>query len=102
MSGSIKVTPQRLKDASTKINNYTTEYSNKYKRMEEITGFLSTVWTGEANRDFTNKINSFMPDFRKLEKDLRAYQEFLMSAHDIYSKTETSIKDNANRVVTRG
>ena len=99
MANSWSVTTERLTSSANvleeKIARYNTEWAKLYTEVENL---KSTQWQGVASDAFNSKLESYRNDFEELANVLNSYRDFLISAAEVYAKTEDAVKDAAGNL----
>lgn len=94
----IKVFPEELAGASTKLWNQINLFNSWQARLYADVDAMKTSWKGEANQNFTKQIYAFRNEFKALEDILSQYAEFLKAAAVNYEDTEHRLAEIAKHL----
>lgn len=90
ISGSIKVTPQELRNASTQLGQSDTSVSNLTQQMMDIVNQLNSTWAGEAATGYYNKLRGLQGDMTKLHKMINEHVTDLVDMANTYEQAENA------------
>lgn len=98
MAMTIKVTPQELTNASTKISTLAGEYKQEYEDLFKDVADMKSSWDGQDNVAYTNQIEGFREDFKKMYDLMIQYSDYLKSTAKAYSDAQERIKTDATKL----
>lgn len=94
MTGTLKVTPEKLTAAANEFNGYNNQISNLTSQMMSVVRSLNgTVWQGEAQQSYVNK-------FTKLEGDMGDIRKKIADFVQDLSQMAANYKASEKKVVT--
>lgn len=91
MAGQIRVTPEFLDLASSRIDAQVEQYQALYARLYEEIDNLSSCWQGKDHQAYTDQIRGFEGDFVKMAQLMREYSLYLKQSANAYRETQNQI-----------
>jgi len=98
MSENIRVSPDRLKQGSSKIASLKVDYETQYKRILDDVANMRRSWTGLDNDAYASAVQQFEPDLKALSNLLNQISAFLGEAGKAYAETQQANVSGANRL----
>lgn len=95
----IKVDINKLNMASNTVGKQASTYRKLYKQINTLTKMNQSVWSGEDQKAFAQKINDFEPRLEKIYKTLEVYQELLDNAAKTYSSSQSRVMARAKTLL---
>lgn len=95
MSQAIRVTPEQLGQASTKLTELSQSYTTIYRQLLQEASAMGTAWEGSDNLAFVSQINGCCDDLSKMAKKMEIAGEALGKQKVNY---ETRQQDNVTQV----
>ena len=84
MDGTIKVSTQELRSASSQFSSYGSEIQNLTSQMLSlISGITGAVWSGEAASAYQSKFAGLEADISKINKMILALRYLCLQNFDI-------------------
>ena len=99
MAKKVTVDPQKLKDASQKIDEESRQYESDYKQLFTEVNSMGAAWKGTDNTAYVQRIKDFEEDFKLMVKVINEYSRFLSFSADQYTKLQNEIESAANKLV---
>lgn len=97
---SIRVEPDQLDSAASKIENANNDYDRLYQAMYQEVDKMGTSWQGNDNTAFTNQIKTFEDDLRQISMIMKQYSDFLRNSARGYRQARDEIESQATRLRT--
>ncbi|CVH78087.1 Proteins of 100 residues with WXG [Clostridiales bacterium CHKCI006] len=91
MAGQIRVTPEFLDLASSRMDAKIEEYQHLYTRLYEEIDRLSGSWQGKDHQAFVDQIRGFEGDFVKMAQLMREYSLYLKQSANAYRETQEQV-----------
>lgn len=89
MTGTIKVTPAKLKSVANAFNSTGNSIKNVTQQMTSIvTALNGSVWSGEAANAYKNKFNQLQDDINKMIKMVNEHVSDLNEMAAEYERAE--------------
>lgn len=82
--GKIIVETNRLNSTASRVEQLADQYESEYGSLFGTVRELQNAWSGEDNIAFTNQIEGFRDDFRRMTKLMRDYAAYLRKTADTY------------------
>lgn len=95
MASGMKVNAQDLETASKIIRENAEKYQEAYIEVFSMFQHIDSVWDGEDNTEFNEKVRSFKNDFVEMSKFFEKLCMHLSLAADAYKKSESSVAVSA-------
>lgn len=96
MEGILKVTPEKLVQASGDFSSLGSQMKNLTGEMLSLIRGLSGVWLGEAAAAYGNKFDSLKPDMDKLCRMVQEHVEDLQEMARQYRTAESGNTDKGS------
>lgn len=90
ISGNIKVTPQELKNASSRFGTSDQNVANLTNQMMDIVNQLNPTWAGEAATGYYNKLKGLQGDMTKLHQMINEHVSDLNDMATVYEQAEAA------------
>lgn len=98
MAGKIKVNPQTLEQASTKIQGLVDQYEQQYKDVFKKIEALKACWDGSDNLAYVEQVKGFEEDFKNMAKEMDNYAKFLKDSANAYRSVQQQVAQNAKKL----
>ena len=96
MDGTIKVSTQELRSASSQFSSYGSEIQNLTSQMLSlISGITGAVWSGEAASAYQSKFAGLEADISKINKMIQEHVTDLNTMADEYDRAEQQAQQDA-------
>ncbi len=97
MANVIRVTPEELKTASTRMATKADEMK-KYTdlMMEIVEGLNGRIWSGEAQKEYVNRFELLKQDIYELHQDVKEHVDHLNVIANEYQSAENANKETAS------
>ena len=100
MQGFLKVTPEKLMEASSEFEASGSAVSSITQEMLSIVNSLKGIWQGEAASGFTNKFNGLADDIEKINRMIAEHVADLNEMAAEYQQAENESIEQANALNT--
>lgn len=100
MEGILKVTPEKLIQASTEFSATGKTISTLTQEMTTIINGLKTIWQGDAATTYGNKFNGLQDDIEKINRMIQEHVTDLNEMAGEYQSAETANVDEGARLLT--
>lgn len=100
MTGIIKVSPERLIQASSEFSSQGTNIANLTSEMVNLATALSSAWEGEASNAYINKFKSLESDIQVLIRMIQEHTNDLQQMAELYISTENANIDDASALAS--
>ena len=98
MEGTIKVTPQELKNAAGNLQQGGVNIGNYTQQMTEMISQISgQIWSGDAAENFKNKFSNLNDDIQTM---IRMINEHVQDLNDMATQYETAEKTNMDTIAS--
>ena len=98
MDGTIKVSTQELRSASSQFSSYGSEIQNLTSQMLSlISGITGAVWSGEAASAYQSKFAGLEADISKINKMIQEHVTDLNTMADEYDRAEQQAQQDERR-----
>ena len=94
MDGTIKVSTQELRSASSQFSSYGSEIQNLMLSL--ISGITGAVWSGEAASAYQSKFAGLEADISKINKMIQEHVTDLNTMADEYDRAEQQAQQEAS------
>lgn len=101
MNIKINVDPSQLDHSAIFIEQQAMAYDTTYQQLLQDVEMLQNGWQGKDNQMFTNQIQTFEQDFRKMSLLMREYAQFLKQSARAYRDTQNERVDLARHLAGR-
>lgn len=96
----IRVTPEELDNASTKLSELSDNYTTIYQKLMQTATTMGEAWEGADNQAFVSQISGFCDDLKQMADKLKNASQALKKQSDNYTQRQqsniTSVKKLAN------
>lgn len=100
MEGILKVTPERLIQASTEFAATGKNVSSLTQEMITIINGLRNIWQGEAATTYTNKFSGLKDDIEKVNQMIQMHVKDLNEMAQEYQGAEASNIEESQRLLS--
>lgn len=90
MTGTLKVTPEKLISTSTEFKNHGSKIRNITSEMNSIVTGLSGIWEGEASTAYKNKFKELNDDIERMQKMINEHVNDLNQMAQNYKAAESA------------
>lgn len=97
MGKTIRVTPEQLAEASTKLAGISQSYKQIYSQLMQEASTMGAAWEGADNMAFVNRITGFTDDLKLMADKLMTASQGLEQQRANYVNRQ---QDNISRVNT--
>ncbi len=84
---------QKLREASTELENISVSMVSTHSKLTEIMGQLSSKWHGEASGRYMDEFTAHSPDLEKMAAVIDTAARSLKGVNDAYVKAESTAAD---------
>lgn len=96
MEGYLKVTPEKLMEASSEFEASGSSVNSITQEMLSIINGLKGIWQGEAATGFTNRFNGLADDIEKINRMIAEHVSDLNEMAAEYQQAENESLEKAN------
>lgn len=96
MEGILKVTPEKLMQASSEFENSGAQVNSITQEMLSIINGLKSIWQGEAATGYTNRFNGLADDIEKINRMIAEHVSDLNEMASEYQQAENESVEQAN------
>lgn len=96
MTGIIRVTPERLTQASQEFSTQGNTIANLTNEMVNLVTSLGSAWEGEASTAYINKFRSLETDIQTLNRMIQEHVRDLQEMAELYKNAENANRDDAS------
>ena len=97
MTGTLKVTPDKLKSTATSFQSTGNQVKSLTDKMIElVNGLTGNVWSGDAASAYTKKFKGLHNDINRINKMITEHVNDLNDMAAEYTKTESANEALAN------
>ncbi|HKM22538.1 MAG TPA: WXG100 family type VII secretion target [Lachnospiraceae bacterium] len=100
MEGILKVTPEKLIQASTEFSSTGKTISTLTQEMTTIINGLKTIWQGDASTTYGTKFNGLQDDIEKINRMIQEHVTDLNEMAREYQSAETANVDEGAKLLT--
>lgn len=100
ITGTLKVTPDKLKSTATEFKNQSTKIRTLTQNMISLVNGMNSIWQGEAQQQYVSKFKSLDGDMAQMVLLINEHVDDLNAMADNYAKTETGNTTAANGLET--
>lgn len=90
MTGTIKVTPEKLKSTAVEFGNQGSTISNLTSQMMTLITGLSSSWEGEASTMYMTKFKGLENDIQTINQMIQEHVNDLEEMASLYQSAETA------------
>ena len=98
MAGMIKVDPQMLEQAATKIDSLVGQYEQQYKTVFSKFDALKACWDGSDNLAYVTQVKGFEEKFINMQTEMQNYAKFLKDSAKAYRNAQQEIAQSAKKL----
>ncbi|MCR5421860.1 MAG: WXG100 family type VII secretion target [Lachnospiraceae bacterium] len=99
-SGILKVTPEKLVEASTEFSTTGKTIRSLTQEMNEIINSLKSVWMGEAASGYAAKFAELSDDIERINRMIQEHVSDLLEISREYQTAEDSNTEQSQSLVT--
>jgi len=99
-AGILKVTPEKLLEASNEFSISGKNISSLTAEMMTIINGLKSVWQGEAANAYTNKFNALSDDIEKLNRIIQEHVTDLSEMARTYEAAEVASEEESAKLMS--
>lgn len=96
ITGTLKVTPDKLKSTATEFKNQSTKIRTLTQNMISLVNGMNSIWQGEAQQQYVSKFKALDGDMAQMVLLINEHVDDLNAMADNYAKTETGNTTAAN------
>lgn len=96
MTGTIKVSPDKLLSTATEFSTQSSTISNLTREMMNAVTSMSSVWEGDAASTYMTKFRSLESDIQALNRMIQEHINDLQQMANLYSTAEQQNVDDAS------
>ncbi|MDO5574790.1 MAG: WXG100 family type VII secretion target [bacterium] len=100
MEGILKVTPEKLIQASTEFSSTGKTISSLTQEITTIMNGLKSIWQGDAATGYGNKFNGLQDDIEKINRMIQEHVTDLNEMAREYQSAETANTEESSRLLT--
>ncbi len=100
MEGILKVTPEKLIQASTEFSSTGKTIASLTQEMTTIINGLKSIWQGDAATGYSNKFNGLQDDIEKINKMIQEHVTDLNEMAREYQSAEATNTEESSRLLT--
>lgn len=100
MEGILKVTPEKLIQASTEFSSTGKTISALTQEMTTIMNGLKSIWQGDAATGYGNKFHGLQDDIEKINRMIQEHVTDLNEMAREYQSAETANTEESSRLLT--
>lgn len=100
MTGIIRVTPERLIQASQEFSTQGGTIANLTSQMVNLATALSASWEGDASNAYITKFKSLENDIQVMNRMIQEHSNDLMQMAQLYSSAEEANIEDASSLAS--
>ena len=100
MEGILKVTPEKLIQASTEFSSTGKTISALTQEMTTIMNGLKSIWQGDAATGYGNKFHGLQDDIEKINRIIQEHVTDLNEMAREYQNAENASVEESSRLMT--
>lgn len=100
MEGILKVTPEKLIQASGEFASTGKTINSLTQEMTTIINGLKSIWQGDAATGYGNKFNGLQDDIEKMNRMIQEHVTDLNEMAREYQSAETANTEESSRLLT--
>lgn len=100
MTGTIKVSPEKLTAAAGEFSTEGNNMTNLVSEMINLVGSMNSVWEGEASAAYITKFNSLENDLQVLNRMIQEHVRDLEEMANLYRTAEQSNAEDASSLAS--
>ena len=93
---------QRMKTVSSELDKTYTTMTNNKKRLDELIGSLSRIWSGEGAKAYLSAYSQNANDFVMLAEAIRGCSTTLSTITNTYGKADAAAADVIKSKMAKG
>jgi WXG100 family type VII secretion target len=97
----LEVTAAELDALAKRIISVDEETQGTLRQVSSSVDTVRASWTGDAATAFSNLMDRFQEDARKLQEALRTIAESIASSADVYARQEEDNSSSISNIATR-
>lgn len=94
----IRVTPEELESASTKLSEYSETYLQISNQLMLQAETMSQAWEGEDNIAFVNQIKGFTEELKMMSDKLKTSSDVLLQQKNNYATRQQNNIDQVKQL----
>lgn len=98
MGKRIRVTPEELGTASTKVQELSETYTTIYNQLLQVASTMGEAWEGEDNLAFVDQINGLNDDLKQMADKLSVASQALEQQRLNYVAVQDNNKSQVRRL----
>ena len=98
MGKKIRVTPQELELASSKLGTLAESYNGIYTNLMQAASTMGEAWEGQDNLDFVNQITGFTKELDAMAAKLETASRALKQQKDNYVTVQDANSMNVKKL----
>lgn len=100
MTGTIKVTPEKLMQASAEFSSEGSNIAALTAEMVNIAVSLASVWEGDASTAYITKFKSLESDIQVMNRMIQEHTNDLQQMAELYVSAETANIEDASALAS--
>ncbi len=100
MTGTLRVTPEKLNATATSFNQTAGSVQNLTNNMLSIIDSLNSTWAGEAASAYYTKAHSLEESIRKMIRMIQEHATDLSAMAQVYAEAEAAGQEQAAALAT--
>lgn len=94
MTGTLKVSPEKLISTSAEFKNQGSKIRNLTQQMLQIVNSLNSSWEGEAQRTFATRFKALDGDMAQIQLKINEHVSDLNEMAETYKRAESTNTQN--------
>lgn len=100
MTGTLKVTPEKLESTATEFGSQESKIVNLTSQMMSIVQGMTSIWSGEAQQSYLTRFNALDEDMNQIKNKIEEHVTDLKEMASIYRTAETTNTENVSALAT--
>lgn len=100
ITGTLKVTPQKLESTATEFANESTKIRNLTQQMINKVTSMNNIWQGDAQQAYVNKFKSLDGDMAQIVLLIKEHVDDLKAMAANYKQAESDNTNTASGLVS--
>ena len=100
MTGTIKVTPEKLRTTAVEFGNQGSTVNTLTSQMMSLVTGLSSAWEGEASATYLAKFRGLENDIQKINRMIQEHVNDLEEMATLYQAAETANVESAQALAS--
>lgn len=100
MTGTIKVSPEKLMQASAEFSSEGSNIAALTSEMVNIASSLASVWEGDASTAYIAKFKSLESDIQVMNRMIQEHTNDLQQMAELYVSAETANIEDASALAS--